>query len=460
MSLRPYQSKLIDGINNEWAAGNQRVLLQLATGGGKTHCFSEIAKDTTGRVLAIAHREELIIQAASKLHAATGQGVGIIKAGYDFEPARRFQVASVQTLINRLDVVGDFDLAIVDECHHVQKENTYGRILDRYGEARVLGVSATPCRADGGGFDDLFSALVCGPPTAELIEQGYLSPYKLIADEHEMTTAGVKTTAGDYNQKQLAAANDAVELAGSIVGSYRERAEGKRAIVFALNVAHSRAIASAYNQAGIVAAHLDGDSTPDERKAALTAFAAGEVKVLSNCALFTEGFDLPAIEVVQIARPTKSVSLWLQMLGRGLRPSPGKDEALLIDHTDNWRRLGTPTRPRLWTLEGVEVEPREMTRGKDGEVEESEPMAIAENDVELKEIILDPLEEWRDLWREMVAMQKERKYNPAWLGYRLADLKPVPPLEIWQMAADYLGYKPGWAWHKHRDAQQQLEEAA
>ena len=304
MSLRPYQNQLITDIYARWDAGDRRVLAQLPTGGGKTVLFSAIASEFTGRglrVLVIAHREEIIVQAADKLAAATSAAVGIIKAGYSLEPLYPLQVASIQTLINRLDVVGHFDLIVIDECHHHQGNNSYGRSLNHYPDALVLGVTATPIRGDGGGFDDLYDVLVTGPTTGELIEGGYLAPYRLIADENQMITKGVKTTAGEFNQKQLAEANDIVQLAGSIVGSYREQAEGKRAIVFAINVAHSQAIAAAYNQAGIPAAHLDGDSLPDERKAALEAFADGSVKVLSNCALFTEGFDLPAIEVVQVA---------------------------------------------------------------------------------------------------------------------------------------------------------------
>ena len=463
MKLRPYQSKLSSDICAAWAAGHRRVLAQLPTGGGKTVLFSDVASDFISRglrVLVIAHREEIITQAASKLATATGSPVGIIKAGYPFEPQHQLQVASIQTLVNRLDVAGDFDLIVIDECHHHQGGNSYGKALSQYPDALILGVTATPIRGDGGGFDDLYDVLVCGPTTGELIDGGHLARYRLIADEHQMSTKGVKITAGEFNQKQLAAANDIIELAGSIVGSYREQADGKRAIVFAINVAHSKAIAAAYTQAGIPAAHLDGDSTPDERKTALTAFADGSIRVLTNCALFTEGFDLPAIEVVQIAKPTKSLGLWLQMLGRGLRTAPGKDEAILIDHSDNWRRLGTPTRPRLWMLEGVEVEPREITRKANGEVEESEPIEIAELPVDLREIVLDPLEEWRSVWAELVALQRERKYKPAWLGYRLSDLKPSPPLEVWELAAEYLGYRRGWAWHQWNATQQQNVEAA
>lgn len=452
MSLRPYQSKLITDIHERWQAGARRVLAQLPTGGGKTHIFSEIIRARPGRSLVLAHREELITQAAAKLTEATGERVGIVKAGFPFEPSHRLQVASVQTLVNRLQKVGSFDLVVTDEAHHATAP-TYQRILNRYSSAYQLGVSATPIRADGTGFDDTYDALVCGPSVSELINQGHLCKYRLIADKQQMTTRGVKTTAGDYNAKQLAAANDAVELAGSIVGSYRERAMGKRAIVFAINCEHSRAITSAYNQAGIAAAHLDGDSTPDERKAALSAFAAGDLQVLSNVGLFTEGFDLPSIEVVQIARPTKSLGLWLQMLGRGLRTAPGKDESLLIDHTSNWARLGSPTRPRVWTLQGVEVKPVELVRKPNGEVVEAEPLIIAERPAELIEIIQDPLEEWRDVWHEILETAKERNYKPAWVGFQLEKITPHPPLEIWELAASQLGYRKGWAWHKWKATQ-------
>ena len=454
MTLRPYQSKLIGDIYSQWQAGHRRVLAQLPTGGGKTHIFSHISSAHSGRSLILAHREELITQAADKLHQATGESVGIIKAGYEFEPHRRLQVASVQSLINRLDHTGPFDLVVTDEAHHGTAA-TYQSILSHYSSAAQLGVTATPIRSDGSGFRDVFDSLVCGPTTGDLIKQGHLCHYRLIADATQMSTTGVRSFAGEYNQRQLAAANDAIELAGSIVGSYQERAMGKRAIVFAINCDHSRAIASAYNAAGIPAVHLDGNSSPEERRAALAAFAAGDLKVLSNCALFTEGFDLPSIEVVQIAKPTKSLSLWLQMLGRGLRTATGKEEAILIDHTNNWQRLGSPVRPRIWTLDGVEVEPRQMKRGPNGEVEESEPLIVMETEATLKEIVLDELGEWRAAWGDIREMQQQRNYKPGWIAFQLEKLKP--PLEVWELAAADLGYKRGWAWHKF---QQTLEESA
>lgn len=458
--LRPYQASLVADIYSQWESGNRCVLAQLPTGGGKTHVFTHIAKTCCldgKRVLVVAHREELITQAGGKLSTATGEPVGIIKAGFPFEPKRQIQVASIQTLVNRLDEVGDFDLVVIDECHR-SIAASYRAILGHYPNALQLGVSATPVRSDGSGFDDVFDSLVCGPTVRELIELGHLCRYRLIADAQQMTTKGVKTTAGEYNQKQLAEVNDAVQLAGSIVGSYLGHCQGKKAIVFALNCEHSRAIAAAYNAAGIPALHLDGNSTPDERKAGLATFAAGDIQVLCNVGLFTEGFDLPAIEVVQIARPTKSVSLWLQMLGRGLRTAPGKTEALLLDHTDNWQRLGTPTRPRIWTLDGLEVEPRETVRKANGEVEEVEPVVIEESPAILQEVEVDPLEEWFDAWSEMVEMQQQRGYKPGWLTYKLQELKP--PLEVWQEAAKHLKYRPGWAWHQFNSSASGAEVAA
>lgn len=453
MNLRPYQANLNSAIYERWNAGDRRVLAQLPTGGGKTHVFSHVAHDFSqqgARTLVLAHREELVTQAAAKLQQATGEAVGIIKAGYPFEPEKQLQVASVRSLINRLDQTGPFDLVVTDEAHHATAAS-YQNILSHYNQALQLGVTATPCRSDGSGFADVFDALVTGPTTGKLIKLGHLSPFRLIADTNQMSTKGVRSHAGDYSNKQLAAANDCIQLAGSLVGSYLDQAMGKRAIVFAINVEHSKAIAAAYNAAGIPAAHLDGDSTSDERQAALSAFAAGDYKVLSNVALFTEGFDLPAIEVVQIARPTKSLSLWLQMLGRGLRTAPGKREALFIDHTSNWARLGLPTRPRVWTLDGVVVENMVATRSPSGEVVESEPIAIEETPAELQEVVIDPLEVWRKLWAELVLTQQAFGYKPGWFQYQLKDLNA--PYEIWQLAGEHLGYKRGWAWYQWKSLQ-------
>ena len=453
MPLRPYQTALIHQLYEHWQSGYRRLMLQLATGGGKTVLFAAIAQSfvTHGyRVLVLAHREELITQGAAKLTAITGHAVGIIKAGYPFEPDHPVQVASVQTIVNRLDQVSGVDLVVIDEAHH-STAATYQRILNHFPQTLQLGVSATPCRADGSGFADVFDEMVVGPSVASLIEQGYLSQFRLLADDQPMQTTGVRSRGGDYSAGELAAANDAIALSGSLVGSYRKHAMGKRAIVFAINCAHSRAIAAAYNNAGIPAAHLDGTTPADERRSVLAAFSAGELWVLSNCELFTEGFDLPALEAVQLARPTKSLSLYLQMVGRVLRTAPGKEQALILDHTKNYLIHGLPTRPRLWSLDGVESESREVRRNQTGEVVEAEPVLIEETPAELQEIIVDPLAEWRLCWETLKETQQQRGHKKGWIMHRLKEIGA--PLEIWELAAAYLGYKRGWAWHRWQEAQ-------
>jgi superfamily II DNA or RNA helicase len=359
ISLRPYQVELKEKCLD--ALDKNRVLLQLPTGGGKTIVFASVAEDFIvhgERVLVLAHRQELITQAADKLRAVAGCPVGIVKAGIPSDFSAPIQVASVQSMRSRLRCLHKPDLIIIDEAHH-STAASYRRVLESFPEAFQLGVTATPCRADGSGFDGLFDVMVHGPTVQDLINEGHLSPYRLFANPEPMKTKGARSNAGDYRSTDLAGLNPVVTLSGNLVSSYRQHCPGKRCIVFAVNVEHSRAIADRYTQSGIPAAHLDGESSSDYRAATLAAFAAGELLVLSNVGLFTEGFDLPALDAVQIARPTKSLGLWLQMLGRALRPAPGKDYAVLIDHTDNWQLLGLPTAPMEWSLAGVRKLPPE-----------------------------------------------------------------------------------------------------
>lgn len=331
IALRDYQQALVQGVYHQWTQ-HQRVMAQLPTGGGKTIIFAAIASEfiTRGeRVLVLAHREELINQAAVKLETVTRSPVGIIKAGYKPNPLFPVQVASVQSMVNRLNHFEDFGLVVIDEAHHSTAE-TYRKILGAYPGAYQLGVTATPIRTDKSGFRDLFDSLVTGPTVKELIEWGHLSKFKLMADPKPMTTKGVRTAQGDYSASDLAEANPVIELSGNLINSYRQYANGKRCVVFAVNVEHSQAIATRYNQSGITAYHLDGNTPSEERREVLEKFRQGEIKVISNCQLFDEGLDIPALEAVQIAKPTKSLSRWLQMVGRSLRPAEGKDYAVSL----------------------------------------------------------------------------------------------------------------------------------
>lgn len=458
MKLRPYQNDLYSNVFQAFTEA-RRIMLQLATGGGKTVLFSAIALDLIKRgykVLILAHRTELIVQAAEKLGAiAAGVEIGIIKAGYKPNYHAPIQVASVQSLKRRLHHLNpnEFGLVIIDEAHHATA-TTYRHILDHFPESYQLGVTATPIRTNGEGFADLFDDLICGVTVEELIKQGHLSPFKLYAAPNAMNTKGARTKQGDYSSKDIAKLNDIGTLAGDLLQTYRQYANGLSCVVFAVNVAHSQAIANRYNAAGIPAKHLDGNTPQGEREETLAAFRRGEIKVISNVGLFTEGLDIPSLMAVQIARPTKSLSLWLQMIGRVLRIFEGKNHAIILDHTLNYAIHGLPTRRRVWSLFGVEQQQEKIERLLSGEVViVEEPLEITETPIQLVEIVEDEDGDRPDFWEQWLAEQirvlEFRGYKKHWLYYRLKDEKP--PLEVWRKAADYLGYQQGWAWHKFNE---------
>jgi superfamily II DNA or RNA helicase len=356
--LRDYQNKVIRDIYHEWRSGKRCVLLAMPTGSGKTRTFSEIALDFVNRreqVMLLVHREELLLQAQKTLERITKLPVGLIKAGQPLKLDRLIQCASVQTLVKRLEKqqieLPHISLAIVDEAH-LSLAPSYLKILDSLPQAHVLGVTATPSRLDGRGFDRIYEALVVGPSVSELIWHGYLADYDVLAPDSFLPQEGVRITGGDFNAGDLAAQIDRRYVAGRAIDAYLKHAVDKRCVVFAINVDHAKAIAASYQDAGIVAEHVDSETPTKERRAILDRFRSGTTKVLTNVNLFTEGFDLPEIEVVQLCRPTQSVALHLQMVGRGLRPkSTGK--ALILDHAGNCLRLGGPKAMRAWTLQGI-----------------------------------------------------------------------------------------------------------
>jgi superfamily II DNA or RNA helicase len=461
VELRPYQRSLVQKAFDAWHSGKRRVLMQLPTGGGKSVVLSAIARELQHEgVVAIAHREELVLQLHEHLQRWCDFPVGIIKAGYPSNPLFPIQVASIQSLVRReLPKAG---LAIVDEAHH-STADTYRKVLNSYPESKILGVTATPIRTDGRGFDGLFDYLVTGVSVKELIATGHLCPFKLYAADAPIDTKGVRTVGGDYNQRQLANAVDVALLSGNLIVSYRQYADRKRCVVFAIDVEHSKEICDRYSSAGIPAEHLDGTTPSDERRAILDRFRSGKTLVLTNCGIVSEGFDLPAIACVQIARPTKSLSLWLQMVGRGLRPSQDKEYATILDHTNNWGIHGLPDANRIWTLEGVDpsTQCKRLMRSPNGEVIESEePMAIAEAECELTEISEDEARLASEL-EELDRLQEVAKrydYKLGWVAHKFIEIDPS--LEALRACAIACGYKPGWAWFKFSELKLRKREAA
>lgn len=339
------------------------VVLQMPTGSGKTVIATDIVKRARGRVLFICHRKEIIRQTSRHFDDANIHH-GVIAPG--FPPSRaRIMVASVQTLARRPK--GEFcpKLVIWDECHHVAAKS-WRKVMDAYPEAKHIGLTATPERLDGKGLEDYFSRLVCGPTTATLIKRRQLSRYRYFAPSDPDLTAA-KMQAGDYRRSDIAKIMNTPVLVGDALAEYQKHASGKRAICFAVSVEASKSLAARFNQAGIPAAHVDATTPEDERDAAVAGLETGAIKVLSNVEVFTEGFDLPAIDAVILMRPTKSTQLYLQMVGRGLRTARGKDAAIIFDHAGLWLDHELPDVEREWSLDGRARQRLLESRRKHGE---------------------------------------------------------------------------------------------
>lgn len=360
LTLRPYQSKLIDDTRSALRRVRS-VLIQLGTGAGKTVLAAFMlgtARSRGRRSWFIAHRDFLLEQTALTFDKI-GIPYGFIAAGRLQDASEAVQICSVGTLTRRLARYTPPDVIVWDECHHIAA-GSYRRIYDWASSARHIGLSATPARLDGKGLSTYFDEIVSGPSVSELIRDGFLSPYRAFAPSAPSMT-GVHTIAGDYNRGELDDVMDTDQIVGDLVRHYRQLAPGKRAIYYAVSVNHSQHIAATFNASGIPAMHLDGDSSTAERIAAARAFAAGDVRVISNVDLFGEGYDLSAqagmdvaVEAIGLARPTQSLVLHLQQMGRGLRVAPGKDHAIILDHAGNCARHGLPDDEREWSLNGIE----------------------------------------------------------------------------------------------------------
>jgi superfamily II DNA or RNA helicase len=455
--LRDYQRELLQAAIEGFQT-DRSILLQLPTGGGKTICFSHLIKanlDGGLKFLILAHREELILQAMDKVQTITNQPVGIIKAGYEPDYSRSIQIASVQSLKNRLKYCPVFNLIIIDECHHATAAS-YRKILNHFPTARVLGVSATPCRLDGTGFEDLFSRLFTGVTTRQLIDMGSLSPYKYFAPERAMSLIGVKKSKGDYKSTDVEQANPIGNLTGDIVKCYRDYMDGKQAVVFCISVEYSIAIAAHFNAAGIKSAHLDGSTSGEDRAETMAKFRSGEINVLSNCALFDEGLDIPGLDGVILARPTASLGRYLQMVGRALRVSEGKEQAIVIDLAGNWERHGLPDDDRIWSLEGVKTFKRTQSKLKRSQqTGQIIDVAIDLTPTGMKFIqIGNPLEitpelgKWFERVDRLVNAMHERGERKMWCAERLLKSDTQPPMEAWQYLGIELDYHPGWAKYK------------
>lgn len=416
---RLYQDRFVFNIQDAWESVRS-VLGVLPTGAGKTVCFSSIMHDHVGAAAAVVHRKEIVGQISMALAALDVKHRIIappavvtrirrkhLKAfGKSFvDPHAQAGVISVQTLTSPASGrnrelqrwLAQITLAVFDEGHHYVRQGLWARAVDAMAQARLLFVTATPERADGKGLgsgldgDGFADVMVEGPSLQWLIDQGYLAPFTYKAPTTDLDVSGLAVTAsGDLNTKALRARVVESHLVGDVVDQFRQFAAGKRAIVFATDVETAEDMAKAYNAAGIPAAALSGETDSGERDRCLDDFEAGALRVLVNVDLFDEGFDVPGVDAVILARPTESLAKYLQMVGRALRviyaagfdlataegrkaaiAASEKPRAIVIDPVRNWERHGGPNWPRKWSLASKE-------KGTRGTVPDTVPQRVCD----------------------------------------------------------------------------------
>jgi DNA repair protein RadD len=454
--LRPYQIDCIDRCREAFRH-HRRVLLQSPTGSGKTVMFAWLTSQVAERgkrVLILVHRRKLLRQCSAKLDVF-GVPHGIIAGGSNRVTRSPVAAASVQTLARRIEHYREtYDLIVVDEAHHAVA-GQWAAVLDAFPHARILGVTATPERADGRGLRDAFDDLVLGPDVRDLIDQGHLSNYTMFCPpEGGPDLSSIRTKMGDYDLAQLAALMSGPGLVGDSVEHYRQHCDGAPAVAFCVSVKHAELVAEQFRAAGYRAVAAYGSLDQDECDRRIHGLETGAVQVLTSCDLISEGLDIPSIHAAILLRPTKSLALYLQQVGRALRPKP--DRAIILDHAGNSTH-GRPCQPRAWSLDAkkrgskkagvapirncpqcyaiipasqrecencgheIEIKPRDEIETRAGEL------------VELK------TELWGNDGRPTVERTK------ADISAALAKCNSLKEI---QGLARALNYKPGWAWHQ------------
>lgn len=481
-NLRRYQHMAVQRVIDSLRSN---PVLVAPTGSGKTVMGCALVNWLQRPTLWIAHRKELIDQAARTLEGYLDFPPGIIMAGYDPSELSQVQVASVQTLVRR--VMPHAELIVIDEAHHATA-CAYKEIIAEYPNVPRVGLTATPFRLDGQGLGDMFGELVVAAYTDELCSRGVLHAPKVYAG-HSPDLRGVKKSMGDYVTSQLAARMNETGLVGDIVETWLKRAEGKKTVAFAVNVEHSQSIMQQFRDAGIAAEHVDGGTPRGERDAILKRLRSGETTIVSNCMVLTEGWDLPALECAIIARPTASLNLHLQMIGRIMRAADGKDGCVVLDHAGNHHTHGLVTRRITYSLHGKNIgdkdplglrrcgacqllyDPKLDACPECGWVPEKRETNIANGSGALTEFGEDfPYR--REMYRLFAAQAEDAGFKQGWVGYRYferfnewpvvafgdlvnpGDATKEEKAEVFRQLtekANEKGFKPGWASHQYKN---------
>lgn len=461
-NLRPYQDKTEQAARRALARGLRRVCLYLPTGGGKTLTATSIITKAVAKgrkVVFLANRKQLVQQTSAVL-SRYGIAHGILQAENTRSLEAQVIVASIDTVHVR-GLPPDVGLIIIDEAHGVAGSEKYRALLAKYNAVPVVGLTATPFAVgmakhypDIGG--PLFEELVVGATIRDLIDDDYLVDVDIYAPS-EPDLAKVRSSKGidgllDYNQSDLEEAADKPELIGDILAHWRKLAAGKQTVVFATSIAHSKHIVEQFQAAGIAADHIDYHADDDERAAIIDRFARGETMVLSNVGLLAEGWDCPATEVMILARPTRSLIRFIQMVGRVLRPAPGKKLALLLDHSGSTARLGHPCDDLPLVLD--DGKPKSSAGKQQAERRESLPKPCpaccfmrpaAVHACPKCGFAPERQSNVETIAGELVKVERKRKQQP---------VKKEAGQHVYSQLLGYAasrGFKSGWAYHKYSE---------
>lgn len=491
IELRPYQRSFIDELRNQILGGQRRICGVAPCGAGKTIMMGWMIKEAVSRgnrCVFFVHRKELLDQTADTFRQL-GINFGVIAANVTPHYGAPVQIASVQTLVNRLNYLPEPQLLICDECHHILAAS-YKRIIQHWQNAILIGVTATPRRTNGTSLGEIFTAMVEAPTVSELIQLGNLTNFRYFApvSDIEPELKKIHVRRGDYDQQEL---NSAIttnpRIIGDVVENYLKYANGLSAICYAINVAHSRYLADKFNRAGIPALHVDGETDPITRRAAVRQFRDGKIKVLCNAELFGEGFDVPNVSAVILARPTMSLTLHIQQSMRCMRPdplNPGKI-AVIIDHVGNHDKHGYPDSPHKWSLKPGKPEPPPKTRKKCPNCSELVPIAekicpacghvfvATPRDTKFGESAGNvaqvhqsgdnfppatakpqPQSNIAQIFFRNKAFAERRYLHPGWIA--LETLKSATSYQDCLEIANLAGYKKGWAHYKWQELQQTI----
>ena len=443
LELRPYQKTAIAKVEGEWAAGHIRTLLVLPTGCGKTICFAEVTADAVRagkRVLIMAHRKELLDQAADKLYKSTGLRCAVERAEESsLKSWYRVTVGSVQTLMRekRLHQFPEdyFGCIIVDEAHHCLAAG-YQQVLQHFPDACVLGVTATPDRGDMRNLGSYFDSLAYEYKLPQAIKEGYLVPIRALTVPLKLDITGVKVNSGDFSAGEIGTALDPYldQIADEMLKTCKDR----KTVVFLPLVRTSQKFCEILNTKGFQAAEVNGQST--EREAVLKDFNDGKYNVLCNSMLLTEGWDCPSVDCIIVLRPTKVRSLYCQMVGRGTRLHPGKKDLLLLDF--------------LWMTERHDLcHPAALVCGSDEVADKmtsnlaeaaGEPVDIAEAEKQASEDVVADRENALAQQLAQMRMRKRKLVDPLQYAMSIQD-------------EDLVNYVPSFGWQMGPPTDKQLK---